>query len=150
MALEKSINPCLPKNIIWLNRASLFVIFFWFGLLKIFGASPAETLICKLHSMTIGQIISIQNFLFILGIVECLIGILWLIPKLTKYVIIIFLLQMITTFLPLFILPQETWNNILVLSLSGQYILKNIVLITSAFTIYYDCRIKGWDNFLIN
>ncbi len=137
-------HPCLPSTVIWLNRTALFIVFFWFGMLKVVQISPAEALINHLHQLTIQHLIGIRDFLFLLGIAECIIGGLWLIPKLTRYTVIIFLVQMLTTFLPLVLLPKETWNNILVLSLSGQYILKNIVLIASAFTIYYDCRIIGW------
>ncbi len=139
--------PCLPESVIWFNRLALFIIFFWFGLLKIIQLSPAEQLISHLHQVTIGEFISIDKFLMLLGVTECVIGILWLVPSFTKYAIVIFLAQMITTFLPLIILPEEVWDNILVLSLSGQYILKNVVLVASAFTIYTNCRVSGWKLF---
>jgi uncharacterized membrane protein YkgB len=42
---------------------------------------------------------------------------------------------MIATFLPLFILPQETWSGFLVPTLEGQYIIKNLVLIAAAIGI---------------
>jgi len=135
---------CIPPSVLWLNRLSLFIIFFWFGALKVFSTSPAESLITHLHQLTVYKFISIQHFLMLLGFIECLIGVLWLIPAATKVVIIIFSLQMATTFLPLIIIPGETWRNIMILSLSGQYILKNIVLISSAFTIYKDCQVNGW------
>lgn len=137
-------NHCIPPAVLWLNRISLFIIFFWFGALKIFSLSPAETLITHLYKLTLFKVISLHGFLLLLGIMECLIGILWLIPAVTRIVIVIFTLQMFTTFLPLILLPQETWNNILILSLSGQYILKNIVLVACAFTLYKDCQVRGW------
>jgi uncharacterized membrane protein YkgB len=43
---------------------------------------------------------------------------------------------MITTFLPLILLPKETWDAFLTLTLTGQYIVKNLVLIGSAFFLY--------------
>lgn len=135
---------CVPSAILWINRVALFIIFFWFGFLKLISFSPAESLIIKLHQKTIAPFISLHHFLIVLGIVECIIGILWLIPKWTKFVMLLFILQMITTFLPLVLLPSETWNQFMVFSLSGQYIFKNVVLIASAFTIYKDCQIKGW------
>lgn len=135
---------CLPASVLWLNRVCLFIIFFWFGLLKILSVSPAESLVSHLHQMTLYPYISIRSFLVILGVIECAIGILWLIPRLTKLVIIIFMVQMFTTFLPLILLPQETWRNMMILSLPGQYIIKNIVLVSSAFTIYKDCQVTGW------
>jgi uncharacterized membrane protein YkgB len=137
-------NHCLPSSVLWFNRLALFIIFFWFGTLKIFSASPAESLITHLHRMTLYNVMSIHAFMILLGVTECLIGILWLIPYLTRIAIVLFTIQMATTFLPLILLPDETWHNILILSLPGQYILKNIVLIASAFTIYKDCQVRGW------
>ena len=126
----------ISKNIIWWNRIALFIVFFWFGFLKIIRISPAEGLVSRLHETTISSYISVETFMILLGIIECAIGILWLIPKLTKVVFIIFAIQMFTTFLPLLFLPKDTWQNTMVLTLTGQYIIKNIVLIASALTIY--------------
>jgi uncharacterized membrane protein YkgB len=129
-------------SISWVNRVALFIIYFWFGFLKLISRSPAETLVTNLHRMTIGHVIRIHCFLITLGIAECTIGLLWLVPRFTKWTIIIFFSQMFTTFLPLFIMPDQTWSHFMVLSLSGQYILKNIVLIACALTIYQDYRLK--------
>lgn len=129
--------------ILWINRVSLFIIYFWFGLLKLISKSPAEALVTNLHRITVSHFIRINCFLFLLGGMECVIGILWLVPKITKLTLIFFLSQMIATFLPLFILRDQTWNDFLVLSLSGQYILKNIVLIACALTIYQDYQRKS-------
>ncbi|WP_435356185.1 hypothetical protein [Emticicia sp. SJ17W-69] len=126
----------ISTNIIWWNRLALFVVFFWFGFLKVIHISPAEGLVTRLHEATISSIISIDKFLVLLGIIECAIGILWLIPKLTKVAFGVFILQMFTTFLPLLFLPKDTWQNMMVLTLTGQYIIKNVVLIASALTIY--------------
>ena len=143
--VETSANEhCMPSTVLWINRIALFLIYFLFGFLKIISSSPAEQLIAHLHRMTLGAFVSIDKFLIILGAAECLIGILWLIPKLTKYALVIFLIQIATTFLPLVILPEDTWRDTLVLSLTGQYIFKNIVLIACALTIYKDCQVRGW------
>ncbi|MFN3851821.1 MAG: hypothetical protein ACK4NY_20455 [Spirosomataceae bacterium] len=121
---------------IWLNRLALFIVFFWFGFLKIVGVSPAKDIVTHLHHQTIEPFISAAYFIPLLGVVECLIGVLWLIPRLTKVAFILFSLQMITTFLPLILLPSETWQSGLALTLAGQYIIKNVVLIASAYTVY--------------
>lgn len=126
----------VSQSIIWLNRLALFIVFFWFGFLKILEISPAEGLVTHLHATTIASFIEIDTFLVLLGVVECFIGILWLIPQLTKVAFVIFLFQMFTTFLPLLFLPKDTWQNTLVLTLTGQYIIKNIVLIASAYTVF--------------
>jgi len=143
MTITNSYEPRGSLSISWINRISLFIIYFWFGLLKLISKSPAETLVTNLHRITIGHFIRIQCFLMALGFAECTIGLLWLVPKFTKWTIIIFFSQMATTFLPLFILRDQTWSDFLVLSLSGQYILKNIVLVACALTIYKDYRHKN-------
>jgi uncharacterized membrane protein YkgB len=132
-ALEKTQSPI---SFVWLNRIALFVVFFWFGFLKIIGLSPAKDIVTHLHHQTIEPFITASYFIPLLGLVECLIGILWLIPKFTKLTFIIFCLQMFTTFLPLILLPSDTWQSDFALTLAGQYIIKNVVLIASAYTIY--------------
>lgn len=136
-------NHCVPASILWVNRAALFIIYFWFGFLKLISKSPAENLVTHLHQATIVHYISIHHFLTGLGLIECTIGILWMIPKLTKVALIFFLMQMAAAFLPLVMIPQETWSDVLVLTLSGQYIFKNVVLVACAFTIYKDCQVKS-------
>ncbi len=132
---KQSIPLVISSNIIWWNRVALFVVFFWFGFLKIIHISPAEGLVSNLHQATIASLMPIEHFLVFLGVVECVIGVLWLIPSLTKIAFGVFILQMFTTFLPLLFLPNDTWQNTLVLTLTGQYIIKNVVLIASALTI---------------
>ncbi len=126
------------QNLVLLvNRMSLFLVFFWFGILKVLGVSPAEDLVSHLHAQTIAPWISASNFCLLLGVIECSIGILWLIPKFTKMAFALFSLQMFTTFLPLFYLPNDTWQNGFALTLTGQYIIKNLVLVASAMTILF-------------
>jgi uncharacterized membrane protein YkgB len=121
--------------IIKINRFSLFIVFFWFGILKVFSLSPAEALVSHLHEVTISSLISKEFFVILLGYIECLIGVLWLMPRFTKPAFILFTAQMFTTFLPMIFLPKDTWQNDFVLTLTGQYIIKNLVLIASALTI---------------
>ena len=63
------------------------------------------------------------------------IGVIFLIPKLEKTAIIILTLHMITTFLPLFLLPPIAWKSFLVPTLEGQYIIKNLVTLALAVNI---------------
>ncbi|WP_298413228.1 hypothetical protein [Hydrotalea sp.] len=123
--------------IVWFNRLALAIVFIWFGYLKIIQVSPAEALVQHLHSITLVRYIPINTFLVLLGMVEVAVGILWLFPQLTKLAFICFGLHMFTTFLPLFYLTADTWQHAFVLTLTGQYIVKNIVLIASAFTIWF-------------
>lgn len=117
-----------------LARFGLFVIFFWFGLLKVIGLSPASGLVQRLFETTIPWM-PFATFLVIFGLFEMLIGLLFLIHGAERIVIPLLLIHMITTIMPLFLLTEETWSGFLVPTLEGQYIIKNIALVAAAFGI---------------
>ncbi|MCX6193562.1 MAG: hypothetical protein NTX34_03595 [Cytophagales bacterium] len=120
----------------WLNRAMIAVVYIWFGFLKVIGTSPAEGLVTKLFNLTLEPIMGIQTFLLILGIGECLIGFVWLSPRLTKLAFGLMIVHMFTTFMPILFLPNETWQSFFTLTLTGQYIIKNVVLLSAAWFVY--------------
>lgn len=114
-----------------LARFGLFVIFFWFGILKVIGLSPASGLVQALFQTTIPWM-PFSVFIVLFGLFEMLIGVLFLIRGAERIVIPLLFAHMITTFMPLFLLPQETWSGFLVPTLEGQYIIKNLALIACA------------------
>ena len=115
-------------------RLALFVIFFWFGLLKVIGSSPASTLVENLFEQTM-PIMPFGLFFILFGLFEMLIGIMFLIKGLERIVIPLLFLHMITTFLPLWLLPEATWAGFMAPTLEGQYIIKNLALIALAIGI---------------
>jgi len=115
-------------------RLGLFVVFFYFGALKVVGLSPASGLVQALFEQTV-SFMSFDTFLILFGLFECLIGILFIIPGYERVVIPLLLVHMVTTFMPLFILPAVTWSGFLVPTLEGQYIIKNLVIIATAISI---------------
>ena len=120
----------------WMNRAMIAIVYIWFGSLKIFGVSPAEGLVTKLFDITLSPFMSIQQFLFLLGLAESAIGLLWLFPRISKWAFWIMMVHLFTTFLPVLFLPNETWQSFFALTLTGQYIIKNVVLCSAAWFIY--------------
>ncbi|MES3031860.1 MAG: hypothetical protein V4699_01300 [Patescibacteria group bacterium] len=120
-------------------RFGLFVIFFWFGILKVIGLSPASPLVQSLFERTIG-FMSFDTFIILFGLFECLIGILFIIRGLERVVMPLLLLHMVTTFMPLFLLTEITWSGFLVPTLEGQYIIKNLVIIATAIAIAANLR----------
>lgn len=117
-----------------LARISIFLIFFWFGIIKLLGLSPASPLAEALTAQTIGM----QYFdtLFILlSLMECVIGILFLFPKMTRIVIPLLLAHMALVCSPLILLPHIVWQLPFVPTLEGQYILKNAVVVALAIGI---------------
>ena len=120
------------KNLI---RISLFIIFFWFGLLKPLGLSAAEQLV--LDTVYWMPLFSAHTWLSIIGWWEGVIGLCFLFEKTTKIALLLLLLQMTGTFMPLVILPDITFqnSNFFTPTLEGQYILKNILIIAAALII---------------
>jgi uncharacterized membrane protein YkgB len=117
-----------------LSRFGLFVIFFWFGILKVLGESPASALVADLVKRTI-PFMSVPAFIVVFGVIEVVIGLLFLVRGAERIVIPLLFIHMLATFLPLFLLPQETWSHTLVPTLEGQYIIKNLTLIAAAVGI---------------
>jgi len=115
-------------------RFGLFVVFFWFGILKVIGLSPATPLVQALFEHTI-SFMNFSTFLVAFGLFECLIGLMFLIKGWERVVIPLLFLHMITTFMPLLLLPSETWQAFMVPTLEGQYIIKNLVIIAAAIGI---------------
>jgi uncharacterized membrane protein YkgB len=115
-------------------RFGLFVVFFWFGILKVIGFSPASEVMQKLFETTI-PFLSFDVFVVGFGLFECVIGVMFLIRGLERVVIPLLFIHMITTFGPLVFLPSETWQKFLVPTLEGQYIIKNLVIIATGIGI---------------
>ncbi len=122
----------------WMNahgyillRYSLSIVFIWFGALKFVGISPANELVARTVYWFPPEI-----FIPILGWWEVAIGVCLLIGPLTRVAIFLLLVQMPGTMLPLFILPDICYTKFpFGLTLEGQYIIKNLVLISAAIVI---------------
>lgn len=122
------------KAFIPVSRFGLFVVFFWFGILKVLELSPASGVVQRLFESTV-PFMAFDTFLILFGLFECLIGILFLIKGAERTVIPLLFIHMITTFGPLVMLPGETWTSFMVPTLEGQYIIKNLVIIATAIGV---------------
>ncbi len=112
-------------------RVSLAVVFIWFGALKPFGNSPANDVITKTVYWFDPDI-----FIPILGVWEIAIGLCLLITPLIRAGLFLLALQMPGTFLPLILLPEVCFVRFpFDLTLEGQYIVKNLVLIGAAIVV---------------
>jgi uncharacterized membrane protein YphA (DoxX/SURF4 family) len=112
-------------------RLSLGVVFIWFGALKPFGDSPANDVIVKTIYWFDPDI-----FIPILGYWEVLIGICLLYTPLIRFGLFLLAVQMPGTFLPLILRPEICFLNFpFELTLEGQYIIKNLVLIGAAMVV---------------
>lgn len=123
-------------------RFSLFVVYFWFGILKLVGSSPANPLVANLLEKTL-PFLTFEQFIIGFGIYEILIGILFLIPKMEKIAVALLLPHMIMTTGPLVFLPQITWQSMFTPTLEGQYIIKNMLIISGALAIIANQKQKS-------
>ena len=125
----------IKQNIDTISRITIFIVYFWFGGLKVIGASPAAELVTELQQMTL-PFIGSEVFLIGLGLFEVLIGILFLFKKITRQAFLVLLAHMFTTFGPFVFLPEIVWNGFPSLTIEGQYIFKNVFLIALAANIW--------------
>jgi uncharacterized membrane protein YkgB len=107
------------------------IVMIWFGVLKPLGLSPAEALVAKATAW-----IPIPGFSHILAAWEIAIGVCFLFKRLHRFALILLFLHMPGTMLPLITLPEETWVQFPIgLTLEGQYIIKNLVLVAAAIVL---------------
>ncbi|PSP38685.1 hypothetical protein BRC66_05355 [Halobacteriales archaeon QH_2_66_30] len=112
-------------------RVAVAVVFVWFGALKVFDVSPAADLV----SRTV-YFFPPETFVPILGVWEVVIGICLLYRPLIRVGIFLLFLQLPGTFLPVILLPEVVFRTFpYALTVEGQYIAKNLVIIGAALVI---------------
>lgn len=115
-------------------RMALFVVFFWFGLLKVIGVSPADPIVEALLTATLPGV-PFDPFRIVFGLYEMAIGAAFLMAGMERAAVILLLPHMAMTFLPLVFLADLTWQSVLVPTFAGQYIVKNLVIIALALSL---------------
>lgn len=143
MDMQSSASDKTVERWLVILRVSIGTIYVWFGALKFFpGVSPAEELAKEtIHQLTF-KLINPELSLLLLALWETGIGVLLIAGLYSKVVIRIVLVHMICTFSPLFLLPGISFTTApFALTLVGQYIIKNIVIISALFVI--DGSLKG-------
>jgi len=112
-------------------QIALGIVFIWFGILKPFHLSPASDLVAQTVYW-----VDPSWFIPFLGWWEVIIGLCLLYRPLIRVGIFLMAVQMVGTFLPLILLPQVVYGSgFMQLTLAGQYIIKNLVLIGAAMVI---------------
>jgi uncharacterized membrane protein YkgB len=118
-----------------LLSVSMGLVFVWFGALKLqSGVSPAEPLIRDTLDFLPGSLI--DPLIMLLAVWEVAIGIGFLSGKAKWIVLILLLLQMGSAMSPLILAPERLWETFpLVWTLEGQYVFKDIILISAGLVI---------------
>jgi uncharacterized membrane protein YkgB len=125
--IDAAIIRFLQKAFLPAARLAIFIIYFWFGALKVFDLSPASPMVLALLERTmpfIDPLLFLKGF----GIYEMIIGIAFLIPRFEREAIALLIPHLISTILPLFLLSTLAWTAPFVPTMEGQYIIKNLLI----------------------
>lgn len=118
-------------------RLSLGVVFFWFGVLKFFpGLSPAQDLAARtIEVLSLGLVPPVVS-VPALAAWECAIGLGLITGRWLRATLFLLLAQMLGTITPLALFPAETFTRFpYAPTLEGQYIIKNLVLVSAALVL---------------
>lgn len=135
--VDRSITGWMAVNGLKLLRWSIGLIFLWFGLLKYFeGLSPAQDLAIETISIVTLGLIPDNLIIYGLATLEVLIGVGLVFKLFLRVTLFLLFVQMAGTFLPVFLFPGEVFKIFpYSLSLEGQYIIKNLVIISSGIVL---------------
>lgn len=137
--LDARIAAWMNRYGVRLLRYAIGAVFVWFGALKLVpGLSPAEDLVRN----TV-YFVDPDLFYPVLAVWEVLIGVLLLFRPTVRGALFLLALQMPGTFLPFVVLPEVCFSqwpltsplDAFALTLEGQYIVKNIVLIAAGLVV---------------
>lgn len=122
----------MQERSISLLRIALGIVFLWFGALKVAGVSPVVDLIAQTYSF-----LPAGPFLMVLGIWEMIIGIGLIFKIALRTTLALLWIQMLGTFGSFFFAPHIFFSgsNPLLLTVEGEFVIKNIVLITAGLII---------------
>jgi uncharacterized membrane protein YkgB len=130
--LDRAITGWMARYGLLVLRIGLGIVFFWFGALKLSpGLSPAEGLV---RDTT--YFVDPDWFLPVLALWEMAIGLGLIVGRYMRITLLLLFLQMPGTALPLVVLPDAVWTHFPYgLTLEGQYIIKNLVLIGAGLVL---------------
>jgi uncharacterized membrane protein YphA (DoxX/SURF4 family) len=135
--IDSTLTAWMARNGIRLLRISLGIVFLWFGVLKFFpGLSPAQTLAGDTISILSFGLLTPKLAVFTLAVWECLIGAGLIGGYFLRATLFLLWLQMLGTITPLFLFPEQCFTLVPIApTLEGQYIIKNLVLVTASLVI---------------
>lgn len=130
--VDERLRPLLDRVGVPLLRISLGVVFLWFGLLKVFDVSPVSDLVAA-------TIYWFDPALVVpaLGVFEAFVGGCLVAGRLMRVALPLLVFQMAGTFLVLVLLPDVAFRdgNPLLLTVQGEFVIKNLVLMSAALAI---------------
>jgi uncharacterized membrane protein YphA (DoxX/SURF4 family) len=135
--LDRAITQWMARYGVLILRISVGIVFFWFGILKFFpNLSPAQDLAGRTIEVLSFGLVQPAISLPVLAAWEVLIGLGLITGKFMRATLFLLALQMLGTLTPMLLFPAETWQVFPISpTLEGQYIIKNLVLISAGIVI---------------
>jgi uncharacterized membrane protein YkgB len=136
-ATDSAITEWMARHGPVLLRVSLGIVFLWFGILKFFpSVSPAEELATRTIDVLSLRLIPAAVSLPLLAGWESLIGFGLLVGRGLRGILLLLYVQMLGTLTPIALFPHDVFVTIpFVPTLEGQYIIKNLVLISAGIVV---------------
>lgn len=134
---ENRLTHWMAENGINILRVSIGITFLWFGFIKYFpGFSPIEDLALRTINVLTFNFFTENTMAKGLASLECVIGLGLISGKFLRLTLILLIVQLIGAVSPLFIFTSDVFKVIpIVPTLDGQYIIKDIIIISAAILI---------------
>jgi len=141
--LDKTVTGLMARYGLTLLRVCIGIVYVWFGALKLVqGVSPIEGFIREAMPFLPGDI-----FLPFLAVWEMAIGLGFIVWKFPRITLLLLLMQMGGAMSPLILRPDLVWQTFpYQFTLVGQYIFKDIILVSAALVIGATARGGGLTN----
>jgi uncharacterized membrane protein YkgB len=138
--VDARLIPFLRRAAIPMLRVSLGFVFVWFGALKVLDVSPVADLVARTVYW-----VDPDPFVKVLGFFEVFVGVMLLLGWGLRLTLALFTLQTVGTFLTFLVLPEVTFRrgNPLLLTVEGEFVVKNLVLISAALVVGTTVRRQG-------
>lgn len=135
--IDRNITSWMARHGVRLLRISLGITFLWFGFLKFFpGLSAAQDLATSTIQVLSFGIVKPEVSIYLLAAWETLIGLGLIFGIYVRAVLFLLFAQMMGTLTPLVLFPHAAFAHIpYAPTLEGQYIIKNLVLISAGIVV---------------
>lgn len=132
--VDRRVTHWMAASGITMLRLAIAIVYIWFGLPKLFpGLSPAEPLIKDAYDwLPFSTDLLVRG----IGLMEILIGIGLLVTPLLRLTLLVMAFQILGTLSPLVLAPERVFNVFpIALTMEGQFMVKNAVLIAAALVV---------------
>lgn len=123
---------CLQRWSIPALRLTLGIVFLWFGILKLLDASPVTQILKHTYSF-----LPLWPFAVTLGVWEAMVGVGLMLKRAMRCTLGLLWLHLSGTFVALLLAPAYFFhhNNPLWLTVEGEFVIKNMVLVAAGLVI---------------